>query len=147
MNNEEIKRIIDQIDSESKDAYIGIFYEDNLDPSYIKGNRSGFIKLAAECLKIAHNFGVFMTNKNELGASEFKKDDWFDQSSHINLEWVKPTYKFREEILEEKEENEENSSALREKINNFIAISILFLILISIPAGLYQLIKWLIQLF
>lgn len=107
MKREDLINVIDTLENEEDkngEAYFGIYYLDSYHNTFIKANKKGVIKFTKELLDILHDFDFHLSKKDHYATLKFKKGEWFDKKAPINLGWIEPQNKTREEILKENEE-------------------------------------------
>jgi len=131
--------LLDNEDEENKEAYFGIYYLGDYQNTFIKANKKGVVKFTKELLDVLHDFDFHLSKKDHYATIKFNKEEWFDKKAPINLAWIEPLDKTREEIVKE---NEDNFTDKRRWYHKLLEFTINGLIRVLIIIGLIQSLIW-----
>jgi len=141
LNKEEIKKIIDKIESfNSKDeAYFGIFDTGpvNQNEGFIKGNREGLSLFAIELLKAIQKKDDSGANEKSVFYSLDQKAEWIDERSVIRIAYI--------EASDEPRKKAEFQPVLKSGKVKIIEITLILIIIFGILAmivGIITIAKW-----
>ncbi|MBL4641989.1 MAG: hypothetical protein JKY44_00215 [Flavobacteriaceae bacterium] len=128
----------------NEDAYFGVFYENHDNCTYIKANKEGLGFFINELKERLDDFEFHLSKEDHYAVINFKKEEWFDDNSHIHFDWIEPTAKSRKEIIAIPEEV--YKSKWYDKITSFLWRLILFFLIASFLIGIFTTLKWLYKI-
>ena len=123
MKREDLIKVIDLLDNENdkeNEAYFGIYYLGDYTETFVKANKKGVINFTKELLDILHDFDFHLSKKDHYATINFKKGKWFDEKAPINLGWIEPLDKTREEIVKENDDYFIDKRRWYHKLSEFV---------------------------
>ena len=151
MKKERIDWMIEEFeknDSLDDDAFLGFFYEES-EYAYIKANKKGIIKLIIELMKNLTLFDFHLSRKEgHYSVIPIKNYPWIYEDSHINFNYLEPKKETRSQILDQLNEDlaKTGISSFKQKVSNFFGILFLIFLATSFLVGIFQVLKWIIQI-
>jgi hypothetical protein len=151
MKKERIDLMIEefeQVDRLDDEAFLGFFYRNN-DYAYIKANKKGIIKLIIELMKVLSFVDFHLSRKEgHYSVIPIKSYPWIYRNSHIDFNYLEPKKETRSQILDQLNEDLEKTGKnnFTQWVLNFFGILILIFLVISFLVGIFQVLKWIIQI-
>jgi hypothetical protein len=143
MINQELNTIIEKLKANNpkEDAIFGMhIYGGSTDESYIKANKEGLKRYAAELLAASIELESLKGNTEKKVIPFHTIEDWVDEMSDTYIQYIEPVFEKKNSVSEELKK-----ATIKEKllggITGFVIISVLLFILFLIINGFRHLVS------